>query len=284
MTGYGKASGNLASKNITVEIRSLNSKQLDLNIRVPQSYKEKEAEVRNWAGKEIERGRADLTITFGNEAEEASFSISESQVTKYFNELEKLSTNLGSSADILSIVMRLPDVIQPKKDELTPEEWEQVQGILNEAAQKFNEFRTKEGASLAADLKTRIDLIKDYCAKVEALEPVRAETVKKKLATALEENFSQNVNKERLEQEIIYYLEKLDITEERVRLLTHCEYFLETMSHEVSEGRKLGFISQEIGREINTMGAKANNADIQRFVVQMKDELEKIKEQVSNVL
>ena len=285
MTGYGKASGEFENKKITVEVRSLNSKQLDLNLRMPGLYKEKELELRSFLGKELERGRADVFINTETELEAADYVINKSLALSYYNDIKALTDITGDKTDILALVMRMPEILKNEKQKFDDKEWKKLLEITGIAINAFNQFRLDEGNSLKKDIETRIGLILNNLSEIEKYDSSRISATKEKLLKTLNEFVDKNaVDHNRFEQELIYYLEKFDITEEKVRLRTHCDYFLKTMELETSEGRKLGFITQEIGREINTIGSKANNADIQKLVVQMKDDLEKIKEQMLNVL
>ena len=287
MTGYGKALTEWEDKKITVEIRSLNSKQLDLNLRIPGIYREKELEIRSLTIKEAERGRIDLSVYIESPENENSIKINTELARNYANELRKLATDIEApEANILSLVLKLPDVlVKNERPELNEQEWKIVKEVIQKAFDDFNKFRTKEGGFLELELVERINNILNLLKEVETFDPLRINQVKERLQKHLNElSERESIDKNRFEQELIYYLEKLDITEERVRLKTHCNYFFETIKNSSTEGRKLGFISQEIGREINTIGSKANDAMIQKVVVQMKDELEKIKEQLLNVL
>ena len=287
MTGYGKAVTEWENKKITVEIRSLNSKQLDLNLRIPGIYREKELEIRSLAIKEAERGRIDLSVYIESAENENSIKINTELARNYFNELRKLAASIGApEVDLLSLVLKLPDVlIKNERPELDEQEWKIVTEAIQKAFIDFNKFRMKEGGFLELELVERINNILNLLKEVETFDPIRIKQVKERLQKHLNElTERESIDQNRFEQELIYYLEKLDITEERVRLKTHCNYFFETIENSSTEGRKLGFISQEIGREINTIGSKANDAMIQKIVVQMKDELEKIKEQLLNVL
>jgi len=285
MTGFGKATGIFQNKKISVEIKSLNSKQLDLNLRLPGLYKEKELEIRSLLGKEIERGRVDVFINTESADDKADLSINKSLAMSYYQDLKELAEATGEKTDFLALIMRMPDVMKNERPQLQPEEWQQLMEISSQAIQAFNQFRTDEGLSLKNDIVKRINLILENLSHIENFDGERINNTREKLLKNLNEFVEKgNIDNNRFEQELIYYLEKFDITEEKVRLKTHCAYFLKTMETESSEGRKLGFITQEIGREINTIGSKANHADIQKHVVQMKDELEKIKEQMLNVL
>lgn len=288
MTGFGKTTVEFRNKKIIIEIKSLNSKQLDLNLRIPNLYKEKEMEIRGLVKERLDRGKVDMVIYFDNAESEKDVVINRSVVTQYFNQMLEISEQLGVDADksaLLQTVMRFPDTLQVKAEELDEEEWTALHVGVENALEEMNRFRLQEGAALIKDITHRIALIQELSAQVPAFEKRRVEVIRQKLQEKINEwTDVKNIDQNRLEQEIIYYLEKLDITEEKVRLANHCKYFLETVEKEEAPGRKIGFIAQEIGREINTMGSKANDHDIQKLVVKMKDELEKIKEQSLNVL
>lgn len=285
MTGFGKAVCELPSKKVTIEIRSLNSRQLDLNFRVASQYRDKESEMRGLISRSLERGKIDFSVYAESTGEGSSNIINQSLAMEYYHELKKLATATGANTqDLLSIVMRMPDVL--KQDKVVPDEaeWGAVMKSVTDAINAFNKFRDDEGAILAKEFEQRIGMIEAKLKAVADRDPQRIASIRERLSKYLEENIPSGVSdKNRFEQELIYYIEKLDITEEKLRLQTHCTYFLNTMK-EASSGRKLGFIAQEIGREINTIGSKANDAEIQKMVVEMKDELEKIKEQLLNVL
>ena len=288
MTGFGKTTVEFRNKKIIIEIKSLNSKQLDLNLRIPNLYKEKEMEIRGLVKERLDRGKVDMVIYFDNAESEKDVVINRSVVTQYFNQMLEISEQLGVDTDksaLLQTVMRFPDTLQVKAEELDEEEWTVLHVGVENALEEMNRFRLQEGAALIKDITHRISLIQELSAQVPAFEKRRVEVIRQKLQEKINEwTDVKNIDQNRLEQEIIYYLEKLDITEEKVRLANHCKYFLETVEKEEAPGRKIGFIAQEIGREINTMGSKANDHDIQKLVVKMKDELEKIKEQSLNVL
>lgn len=288
MTGFGKTTVESGNKKIVIEIKSLNSKQLDLNLRIPNLYKEKEMEIRNMIKEQLERGKVDMCIYFDNSEVDKDVRINQPMVMQYFNQMIELASQLGVVPDkneLLQTVMRFPDSLQVKSEELNEAEWEQLKAGIEKALEEINAFRIQEGKALIKDINYRIELIQQLAAKVPQFEVKRVEAIRQKLQERINEwTDVKNIDQNRLEQEIIYYLEKLDITEEKVRLANHCKYFLETVEKEEAPGRKIGFIAQEIGREINTMGSKANDHDIQKLVVNMKDELEKIKEQSLNVL
>ncbi len=287
MTGFGKATHEIPGKKITVEIRSLNSKQLDLNLRIPYLYKEKELELRTEIGKQLERGKVDVTVFTETTQESTPTSLNKTLAKAYFNELKSLSQELNEGTEnLLSIVVKMPDVLKAEREtvELDEKEWNEVKATVNKAIEAFQKFRDDEGKTLENEFNNRIGIIAKLLNEVLQLDDARVANIKNRIKNNLEEVIDTNkIDQNRFEQELIYYIEKLDITEEKLRLKTHLDYFNETMK-EPGSGRKLGFISQEIGREINTIGSKANDAGMQKMVVQMKDELEKIKEQLLNVL
>ena len=287
MTGYGKAEYEIQSKKITIEIKSLNSKQLDLNLRLPSTYKEKELDIRNEVGRELVRGKIELTISSDCLSEETSVNFNTSLLKAYYKQVVTVSKelNLPVQDDILSTLLRLPDVYKLDKQETSVEEWTKLMTALGLAIKSLNDFRTQEGKALETDMIERIGLLRQFSSNLEQYEKQRIEKLKQKIRQSLTEIISsEKVDENRFEQELIYYIEKLDITEEKVRLANHCSYFIDTMKESEPSGKKLGFIAQEIGREINTIGSKANDADMQKIVIRMKDELEKIKEQVNNIL
>lgn len=288
MTGFGKTTVESGSKKIIVEIKSLNSKQLDLNLRMPNLFKEKEMEIRSMLKEQLDRGKVDMNIYFDNSEGDKDVSINRAVVMQYFNQMLEISSQLGvetNKSELLQTVMRFPDTLQVKAEELNEEEWLRLKAGIEKALEEINKFRIQEGEALIKDITHRIELIQELAFRVPQFEGKRVEVIRQKLQDKINEwTDVKNIDQNRMEQEIIYYLEKLDITEEKVRLANHCKYFLETVVKEEAPGRKLGFIAQEIGREINTMGSKANDHDIQKLVVRMKDELEKIKEQSLNVL
>ena len=286
MTGFGKGEVALPSKKITVEVRSLNSKQLDLAVRMPGIFRQKEFELRSVAAAAIQRGKADITVTVENTAVSTSATVNKEIFGEYMRQVNEALIYSGVSADydaIVPAVLRMPEVVSAQTESLTEEESAALMQALNIALEQFNSVREQEGATLIADLLRRVDLIEEYKRQVEPFEATRAETIKNRIR----ENLAQlkvDIDTNRLEQEMIFYIEKLDITEEKVRLSNHCNYFREVAAAEEAVGRKLGFIAQEMGREINTLGSKSNEANMQILVVKMKDELEKIKEQVLNIL
>ena len=286
MTGYGKAAVTLVSKTITIEIKSLNSKQFDLNLRLPALLRDRESEIRSLVSRMVERGKTEVMVSIDYTGTELPVSINRQLATGYYRQLQALAEEIGNQqSDLLSIVMKLPDVTKQMREETSENEWEVIAGAFAEALQQFEEFRKHEGALLENDFRQRIETIKLLLKQVEPFEAERNRLQREKLRTAVAGFIENNtLDNNRFEQEIIYYLEKLDITEEKVRLLKHCDYFFETLTEKEANGRKLGFVTQEIGREINTLGSKANDASIQKLVVQMKDELEKVKEQLANIL
>lgn len=287
MTGFGKFQFELPNKTITIEIRSLNSKQLDLNLRTPVLYREKDLEIRSRLSQKLERGRIDFTLTVEVREEEDAYVINKSLALKYYEQLKDLAASIpGNSGDtdMLSVILRMPDVLKAEKEQLDETEWEKIREGIEKALEDLNRFRSNEGAILEQDILARIRVILELMDQVGPYEEPRIISMKEKILSGLKELQGMSHDANRLEQEMIYYLERLDITEEKVRLKKHCDYFIDTLHSEDSAGKKLGFIAQEIGREINTLGSKANDAHIQKLVVQMKDELEKIKEQLFNIL
>lgn len=286
MTGFGKATAEINGKKFSVEIKTLNSKQADISVRIPQLFKEKEFGIRSLINQELERGKIDFSLGFETLGETSNFSINKDLFTKYYNELAGMANDIGqTNTDIFTIVSRMPDVFKTDKQELEETEWLKVNELVIEALAATNDFRITEGETLLIELLQRVNNILSLLTQVETHEAKRVPIIKERIESHLAEAVGkENINNDRFEQELIFYIEKFDITEEKTRLTTHCNYFIETIKNDLSEGRKLGFITQEMGREINTLGSKANNADIQKLVVQMKDELEKIKEQTLNVL
>lgn len=286
MTGFGKAIYSLPGKKISIEIKSLNSKQFDLNARIPSFYKEKELAIRNIIAKSLIRGKIDLNLFVEFIDGNSNHKINIPLVQNYMDELRPIAKEMDASSDLLSIIMRLPDVLKAEREEMSDDEWKAIQECLSEAINKLDEFRTSEGATTAIALNTYISNIENNLKEIATYEEERVENVRNRIFSKLEEytNMNDESNRNRFEQEFIYYIEKLDISEEKVRLNGHCNYFKEVMSAAQSNGKKLGFISQEIGREINTIGSKANHMEIQKIVVKMKDDLEKIKEQTLNIL
>lgn len=282
MTGFGKATLQLPSKKITVEVKSLNSKGLDLNVRMPSLYREMELGLRNQIALKLERGKVDFSIFIESTAEQTSTKVNVPIVKAYINQLREVYAN-ADETELMKMAVRMPDTMKIEREEIDENDWIQIQTVIEEALQNILNFRKDEGQSLENEFQLRIGNIRQYMNEALALDPERVQAIKDRLQTAIAE-LKVNVDENRFEQELIYYLEKLDITEEKVRLTNHLDYFLETINGTEANGRKLGFITQEMGREINTMGSKSNHAQMQKLVVQMKDELEKIKEQVLNVL
>ncbi|MGB2272771.1 MAG: YicC family protein [Flavicella sp.] len=281
MTGYGNAVLQLPSKKVTIEIKSLNSKNLDIHSRIPPYYKEKDIEIRKRLASSLVRGKVDFSIFVESTSETTQTSINKQVVGNYMEELKSISS--GESIDFLKIAVELPDALKTVREEFDQEEWEQISGAIDIALSKIVQYRKDEALSLEEDFKTRIANIQALLVQVEELDVERLEHVKTRLKKAVSE-LQITIDENRFEQEVIYYLEKLDINEEKVRLANHLSYFLEELASPTSDGKKLGFIVQEIGREINTTGSKSNYASMQQLVVQMKNELEKIKEQVLNIL
>ncbi|MCR4737504.1 MAG: YicC family protein [Bacteroidales bacterium] len=286
MTGFGRTTIEVTGKSITIEIRTLNSKQLDLNTRIAPLFRNNENEIRSLISHELERGKIDVTINIDKNAA-ATVAINPELAKSYYDALNVLSKELGNpvESDIFMQVLRMPDVISTPQEELSEELWNAVKAAIQETCDKVNDFRLAEGAVLAKDFEKRIGLIRDMIDEVTPFEENRIATLRAKFDKGIADlgpkvQFDPN----RMEQEIFFYIEKLDITEEKVRLRKHCNYFLETMAEPQANGKKLGFIVQECGREINTLGSKSNDFNIQQIVVRMKDELEKLKEQLANIL
>lgn len=285
MTGFGKAEGTVGNKKFTVELRALNSKQLDLNIRIPSAYREKELELRSWLSENVQRGKADLLVYYESLEAEKRMSINIPLMLAYYEDLQSFATQANiEGGDYINAIMRIPDVLRPESSEFNEEEWALLFSIIKEAFHRFDSYRVLEGEKLALDFHNRIAMILSTRAALDAPIAARNQRVREKLRNNLEELIPvDKIDPNRFEQELVYYLERLDISEEYQRLDTNCAHFSDELKGE-SQGKKLGFISQEIGREVNTIGSKANDADMQRLVVVMKDELEKIKEQINNVL
>jgi uncharacterized protein (TIGR00255 family) len=282
MTGFGKATLQLPTKKITVEIKSLNSKGLDLNARMPSVYREMELGIRNQISQQLERGKVDFSLYIEITGEETSNKVNVPIVKAYIKQIRDILPDIDNT-ELLKMAIRMPDALKTEREEIDEKEWKQIQTVIEESLENIMTFRKDEGLSLEKEFKLRIDNIRKYMNEALILDPERIQNIKDKLQTAIAE-LRVEVDANRFEQELIYYLEKLDITEEKVRLTNHLDYFLETIKGNEANGRKLGFITQEMGREINTMGSKSNHAEMQKLVVMMKDELEKIKEQVLNVL
>jgi len=282
MTGFGKATMQLPNKKITVEVKSLNSKGLDLNVRIPSVYREMELGLRNQLSTVLERGKIDFSIFMENTAEQTSTKVNVPIVKAYIAQLREVSGH-ADETELMKMAVRMPDALKTEREEIDEDDWNLIQKVIDEALENMQSFRIAEGTSLEREFLQRIANIMTLMNATVALDSERIETVKTRLRTAIDE-LKVNIDDNRFEQELIFYLEKYDITEEKVRLENHLHYFIETIARKEANGRKLGFITQEMGREINTMGSKSNHAQMQKLVVQMKDELEKIKEQVLNVL
>lgn len=285
MTGYGRVSHTYGEKTINVEIRSLNSKFTDIRIKLPQNYREKESDVRRIVTERVDRGKVDLNIDVSSHQGDDEYGLNEPLFRKYHRELSKLSGELSiPSGDMLQAILRLPNVVASAAGTVSAEEWKALMGALNAAIDNFEKFRSAEGGAMEDDMRLRVNNILEFLGQLNPYEEERITRMRQRMHQNLEDYLGKDkIDENRFEQEILFYLEKIDITEEKVRLEQHCKYYLEELDKKkVSKGRKLSFISQEMGREINTMGAKAYSSEIQRLVVGMKDELEKIKEQVAN--
>jgi uncharacterized protein (TIGR00255 family) len=278
MTGFGRATLVLPKKKITVEAKSLNSKQIDINTRIPSFYKEKELDVRSYLSSTLRRGKIELAIFVENTSADSQHKINQELVTTYMTSLQEVGAGKVQTGELLSMAMRLPDAMKVEHQDFDKDEWLAVMNVVKEAVAALVDFRKTEGLSLEKDIKAQIATIKRLHNEVPKYEQERINTIKSRISAKLTDVLqSVDFDRDRLEQEMIYFIEKLDVSEEKVRLKNHCSYFIETMNSEESNGKKLGFISQELGREINTMGSKANHTEIQKLVVQMKDALEKIK-------
>lgn len=287
MTGFGKATGEVNLKKINVEVKSLNSKQADISVRMPSFYKEKELPLRSLINQNLQRGKIEFNLYVELLEGQSSHNLNTDLFKKYYAELNTISEELGekNNTDLISIVSRMPEIMKSEKMDLDEDEWTVIEKIIASALDNINEFRTAEGKTLEDELALRISNIEALLIQVDQYEQIRIEAVKDRILNHLHETVGKDkVNNDRFEQELIYYLEKYDISEEKTRLTAHLNYFKETMNSNDSEGKKLGFITQEIGREVNTLGSKANHAEMQKIVVEMKDELEKVKEQVLNIL
>ena len=282
MTGFGKSTLLLTQKKITFEIKSLNSKTLDLNTRIPQAYREKELQIRKQIADTLERGKIDLTLTIENTSDKNSTIINADIVKGYINQMLQIIPN-ADTTELLKMAVRMPDALVIPTEEIQEEEYKQIENIIQQALAELKQFRIQEGKNLQKDFELRIENIKKLLVEIEKLDPERLLSMRERLEKSVAE-IAERVDENRFEQELIFYFEKLDITEEKVRLSNHLNYFLETLNESQSNGRKLGFIAQEMGREINTLGSKASHAGMQQIVVLMKNELEKIKEQVLNIL
>ena len=287
MTGYGRVTQQYKDKTVNVEVKSLNSKYTDIRLKVPQNYREKEPEFRKILMDKIQRGKIEMTVDIKSLAGEDEYGLNPNLFKKYFKELSSLRNELSiEGGDLLQSILRLPNVVATAEDDIDSEEWKTIFNIVSSALVKFDEFRKEEGTAMEKDLIQRINNISTLLEQVNPYESERVESLRQRLHQKLEEFVGkEKIDENRFEQEILFYLEKIDITEEKVRLKQHCKFFLEVLDNKNKiKGRKLSFISQEIGREINTLGAKAYSSSIQRLVVEMKDELEKIKEQVANTV
>ena len=282
MTGFGKASLQLPTKKITVEIKSLNSKGLDVSVRMPSAFREMELGLRNKIGIKLERGKIDFSLFVEVTGEETSSKINAPIVKAYIAQMQEVIPD-ADPTELMKMAVRMPDALKTEREEIDPNEWQNIEGVIDQALENIQSFRTSEGVALEKEFLSRIANIMALMHEAVSLDGERIANVKARLRTAIDE-LTVNVDENRFEQELIYYLEKMDITEEKVRLENHLNYFIETLAGTEANGRKLGFITQEMGREINTMGSKSNHAKMQKLVVQMKDELEKAKEQVLNVL
>jgi uncharacterized protein (TIGR00255 family) len=284
MTGFGKSNGVFESKKVSVEIRSLNSKGLDLSLKIASPYRDLETAIRKMLSENLDRGKVDIGIFIESTNESHNNIINNEVATKYYSAIKKLNESWGEAPqDYLSIVLRMPEVLNTQAAELTEEEKKWILNLVNETCGKLNDFRAQEGAALKKEFELRIGEIRSLLSQIEAFEEIRILQIKERILKGLKELEHPGLDQNRLEQEMIFYLEKLDVSEEKMRLTNHLDYFIETMSSPLS-GKKLGFIAQELGREINTLGSKSNHGDMQRLVVEMKDNLEKIKEQVLNTL
>ncbi|WP_426431704.1 YicC/YloC family endoribonuclease [Winogradskyella sp. HB-48] len=281
MTGYGKAVLQLPTKKISIELKSLNSKNLDVNARMPSMYRAKELDIRKLLANHLERGKVDFSLYVEITGEDTSSKINKTVVKEYIKQLKDVVD--GDETELLKMAIRLPDAVTTERDDIDEEEWHIIENGINEAISKIISYREDEGSILKQDFTERIDTLKQLLDKIIAMDPERIEGVRARLEKGIAD-IKEKVDENRFEQELIYYIEKFDITEEKVRLDNHLDYFIKALNSDDSNGKKLGFISQEIGREINTIGSKSNYAPMQKLVVQMKDELEKIKEQLLNVL
>jgi len=286
MTGFGRSTAELPNKKVSVEIKSLNSKQFDLNSKVPSIYRDKEMEIRNVLLQTVERGKVDFSIYVEDINNNISSQINQGAVENYYDQIRDLAKTIGLQIpeNIISVILRLPETIKTDSSKIDEAEWQLLFEVIDKALQQFTAFRIQEGQMLQNLFEQKIQSIAALLKEVECFEPERTERIKTKLVESLEKIDVATYDQNRFEQELIYYIERFDINEEKNRLSNHLSYFIETMSEDKAQGRKLGFIAQEIGREINTMGSKSNHVEIQKIVVRMKDELEQIKEQLSNVL
>ncbi len=287
MTGFGRTEFEVNNKKITLEIKSLNSRQIDINVRIPALYREKEIEIRKALSEKLIRGKIDFLIYMENHGEESNSKINEPILKSYFEHLRKISEDLDLETDqrTLHASLKLPDVVKTEYETLEEEEWQVIKDHIHETLLEIDQFREREGKAMETDIKANTDSIRKLLKKIDPFDTQRIDTVKNRLTESLKKlNLNDNQDENRFEQELIYYLDKMDMNEEKVRLENHCNYFLETLAQPAPNGKKLNFISQEMGREINTIGSKAYESNIQRIVVQMKDHLERIKEQLLNIL
>jgi uncharacterized protein (TIGR00255 family) len=287
MTGFGRTTCELPDKVVVIEIKTLNSKQLDVNLRIPPQYREKEMDLRNELANRVKRGKTDVSFTVEYKETRQATRVNATNIRNYYTQIKSIADELGITAtdSLFQAILRLPDALDMEKDTPDSAEWEKLQQYFTSAINELEQFRIQEGEALASDILNRIDLIVTLLTRVEPFEKERTESLRGKLNSSLLDSVTQeSLDENRFEQELIYYLEKLDISEEKTRLKHHCQFFAQVMKEPDQVGRKLGFVAQEIGREINTIGSKANHQEIQKIVVMMKDELEKIKEQLMNIL
>jgi uncharacterized protein (TIGR00255 family) len=287
MTGFGKAECELPGKKVSIEIKSLNSKQLDISTRLPSFIKEKEVDIRNEISRELERGKIDCFISTELTSEDSAHKINKDIVKSYIKQLQEIREELKLESDeqLVQVAMRLPDALKTDTEEMDKKEWDIILDSVHTAIEGVKMYRSREGNILAVDIQKRIHLIMEKLEKIKSFEEARIQNIRDRITQNLKElKLDESYDPNRFEQELIYYLERLDITEEKVRLASHCNYFLEILPSSESVGKKLGFISQEIGRELNTLGSKSGDSNIQKLIVEMKDELEKIKEQLNNIL
>ena len=285
MTGYGKTELNLTNANFTIELRSLNSKQIDANVKMSSIYRDKEIGLRKLLSEKLQRGKIELSIWRESSESNAKYSLNTELIKEYFTQIEGVTSELKlNSKDIMSSLLKMPEVLVKGEEKANDNEWDEIAKGIDIAIENILQFRMEEGKKLEEDITTRINALSRLLTEIFPFGKGRIEKVKKSLADKLAEIDTKNIDENRFEEELIYYLEKQDITEEQVRLDAHLSYFLETMKTDSPNGKKLGFIGQEIGREINTIGSKSSDAEMQKIVVQMKDELEKIKEQLLNIL
>ena len=285
MTGYGKAELNLTNANFTIEVRSLNSKQIDANVKMSSIYRDKEIGLRKLLSKKLQRGKIELSIWRESSESSAKYTLNTELIKEYFSQIQEVARSLGiNNSDIMPSLLKMPEVLVKGEEKAEDNEWEEIAKGIDIAISNILQFRLDEGEKLEADITERINKLSTLLVDIAPFAKARIEKVKKSLVDKLAEIDTKNIDENRFEQELIYYLEKQDITEEQVRLDAHLSYFIKTMKADAPNGKKLGFIGQEIGREINTIGSKSSDAEMQKIVVEMKDELEKIKEQLLNIL